>query len=237
MGIDVWSLNFLMGLRDRPFGETLLLGRQGIHIPAELCEMARKVIAEHDPTVTLDQLGNGTGYAEGLFKRLGSSSVTSLDYTDYEGAEILHDLNLAVTDNLRDRFDTVFDGGTLEHVYNFPVAVENIRAMTKIGGRVIMITPANNWLGHGLYQFSPELLYRVFSSDSGFQVEKMELVEFGSYPAPRLMRDPQFAGHRIEILVTKAPTYLCVSARKLNGSVLGSIQQSDYTEIWRRHDK
>jgi hypothetical protein len=32
-------------------------------------------------------------------------------------------------------------------------------------------------MGHGFYQFGPELYYRAFSEENGFQVERLELQE------------------------------------------------------------
>jgi len=236
MGVDLCVLDFLLKLPDRRFGETLCLGRQGIHIAENMRTMARQLVAEWNPAVTLEQVIGNTGYAETLFRNLGSSNVKSLDYSDYEGADFVFDLNDPVPDHLKERFDTVFDGGTLEHVYNFPVAIDNAKAMARIGGRVMMISPANNFAGHGLYQFSPELLYRVFSPENGFRVELMQLVEVGPFPRPVLMEDPRTAGRRIEFM-TRLPAYLCVSARKVRGSVAAQVQQSDYTRVWAHHSE
>src|SRR5437763_3852117 len=55
-----------------------------------------------------------------LFRALGFTSVESLDASDYEGADIVWDLNKAVPDSLKAKYDVVFDGGTSEHVFNFP---------------------------------------------------------------------------------------------------------------------
>jgi hypothetical protein len=236
MGVDLCVLDFLLKLPDRRLRETLCLGRQGIHITENMRVMARQLVAEWNPGVTLEALIGNTGYAEPLFKHLGSSDVKSLDYSDYEGADFVFDLNQPIPDHLKERFDTVFDGGTLEHVYNFPVAIENAKAMARIGGRVMMISPTNNFVGHGLYQFSPELLYRVFSSENGFQVELMQIVEVGSYPRPQAMVDPRTAGRRIEFM-TRMPAYLCVSARKLRGAVTAPVQQSDYVRVWAHHSQ
>jgi hypothetical protein len=213
LGIDLWAFNFLVTLQDKKFGDTLCLGRQGIHLlPTDAS--ARQIAQLYDPKISLEQLLGSTGYAEPFLRNLGSTDVKSLDYSNYEGADFVVDLNYPIRDELKERFDTVLDGGTLEHVFNFPVAIESVKAMTKIGGRVIMITPANNCLGHGFYQFSPELLYRVFSDENGFSVDKMDLVEIWRHPEPRPMRDPKEAGHPIELGTTQTPAYLCMSARK-----------------------
>src|SRR5882724_7732071 len=43
-------------------------------------------------------------YTEPLFRILGASRIDSMDYSDYEKATIIHDLNQAVSDALRGNF-------------------------------------------------------------------------------------------------------------------------------------
>ena len=71
----------------------------------------------------------------------------------------------------------MLDSGSLEHVFNFPIAIANCMALTEVGGHFVAITPANNWCGHGFYQFSPELFYRVLCAENGFRVERMIVAE------------------------------------------------------------
>jgi hypothetical protein len=48
----------------------------------------------------------------------------------------------------------------------FPWCFRNVKAMLKPGGLFLLASPANNWLGHGLYQFNPDLLGQsVFSRE------------------------------------------------------------------------
>jgi hypothetical protein len=109
-------------------------------------------------------------YADRFFKEcLGVSDVNSLDYSSYEGADILHDLNQPVPANLKGRFDAVVEGGSLEHIFHFPIAVANLMQMTKVGGTIFASTVSNNLCGHGFYQFSPELIFRAISSILGRQ--------------------------------------------------------------------
>ena len=94
---------------------------------------------------------------------------------------------------------------------------------------------ANNFLGHGFYQFSPELLWRAFSSDTGWQVDMMYLAILGGTPTPRMLVDPKTTGARDEIRSTPGPTYLMMVARKLRGDAgVADIQQSDYQATWDR---
>jgi hypothetical protein len=71
----------------------------------------------------------------------------------------------------------VFDGGALEHVFNFPVAISSCMRALVVGGTFISSTPVNNNMGRGLYQFSPELFYRVFSQEFGVRTESMLAIE------------------------------------------------------------
>ena len=112
--------------------------------------------------------GSG-GYAEEFLKRLGAKETISIDASAYEGASLVHDMNLPIGDDLKRRFSVVIDGGTLEHVFNFPVAIKNCMQMVDVGGHFFVHTMANNFMGHGFYQFSPELFYRVFSPENGFR--------------------------------------------------------------------
>src|SRR5688572_1418658 len=83
-------------------------------------------------------------YAETFFRTLGAETVDSMDASNFEGATIVHDLNLPVPDSLKGKFDVVCDGGTIEHVMNFPVVIRNCMEMVKVGGHLILGTPANN---------------------------------------------------------------------------------------------
>jgi SAM-dependent methyltransferase len=171
---------------------------------------------------------------------LGAGIVEALDCSDYEGAQHIHDMNEPVPELLADRFDVVFDGGALEHIFNFPIAIANLMRMTKVGGRVFMSTPANNFCGHGFYQFSPELVFRVFAPENGFEVLTVELVE-AKYPSPELTRnrvayavaDPASVQGRVG-LITKRPVLMLVEARKLRHVPVFARAplQSDYARAW-----
>ncbi|MBV9344128.1 MAG: hypothetical protein JOZ03_03970, partial [Gammaproteobacteria bacterium] len=148
--------------------------------------------------------------------------------------------NLPVPEALLARFDVVFDGGAIEHVFNFPVAISNLMRMLKVGGHLFMATPANNFLGHGFYQFSPELMFRVFTAENGFEIGSVQLVE-ARYPSPELTRnrlayqvaDPAQVHTRVGLL-SKRPVLMLVHARKLAERTLfeRAPLQSDYVSEW-----
>ncbi len=85
-------------------------------------------------------------------------------------ASITQDISKPLRSDLIGQFDLAIDGGTLEHVFNFPAAVANLMRLVKVGGAVYTQNPCNSLAGHGFYQFSPELMYRVFSKQNGFDI-------------------------------------------------------------------
>ena len=177
-----------------------------------------------------------------MFELFGAKQVASLDASDYEHARYIHDLNTPLPDHLREKFSVVFDGGTLEHIFNIPQALKNCMEMVRIGGHFIQLTVANNYMGHGFWQFSPELIYRVFSSENGFKVIAVLLHEpiiirsagtsFGNW---YMVIDPAECQSRVELTNDKPNSY-CTIAQRISGSAIfaNPPQQSDYVAVWNQ---
>lgn len=72
-----------------------------------------------------------TAWADEFLKALGATQIEYIDNSAYEGATIIQDLGDPVPLNLHNGFDFVFDGGTLEHVFNFPVGIQNCMNLCK----------------------------------------------------------------------------------------------------------
>ena len=181
-------------------------------------------------------------YSDGFLRDfLGVDSLCTMDSSTYEGATMVHDLNRPVTESLRCMFDVVIDCGSLEHIFNVSTALSNLMTMLKVGGSIFITTPANNLCGHGFYQFSPELMFRVFSHDNGFQLQQLILCE-AVFPSVELsvngdmyrVVDPATVNSRV-MLVTRTPVLMMVQAKKVRDVLLFSDapQQSDYQTAWR----
>jgi hypothetical protein len=233
MGIHINSAKFLISTRKRGvnFGDVLMIGRQDLNIyPAKM----RGLLAAAGFSGELFAPGaTDSGFGEPVFQSLGARSVSSLDASPFEGAEYVHDLNQPVGDQLKQKFGLVFDGGTLEHVFNFPVALQNCMEMLRPGGSFITHTIVNNWCGHGFYQFSPELFYNVLSAENGFVVERMILHVVGPYNRWYEVASPQSIRSRVE-LFNSFPLQLLVHARRTQVVPLfaKTPQQGDYTVRW-----
>ena len=178
MGVTAQFAKFLIEARNQgvSYQKTLTLGRQTLYVePAELEQLLReqgrwpKELSEEE---FRRRLASST-FAEEFMGILGASQADSLDISDFEGATMLHDLDVEIPKRWYESFDCVVDGGLLEHVFNFPTAIRSCMEMTKRGGHLILGTTANNFFGHGFYQFSPELFFRIFSAENGFEVVRM----------------------------------------------------------------
>lgn len=242
MGIEAFSLRMLCHAKRRgaPFRDTITLGRQDLSLhdrdfKVVLRDMGRSLADLRQKGVT------GTGRADALLTELlAIDRLVSIDCSDYEGATVVHDMNLPIPADMRETFDAVIDTGTLEHVFNFPVAIANCMNMLRVGGRFFALTPANNHCGHGFYQFSPELFFRLFGGVNGFELEHVIAVQ---HPFPGIelstsrtayaVRDPATLGQRVD-LVNARPVYLFVQAVKRAAVVPFATfpQQSDYASAW-----
>jgi len=234
MGLDINAVQFLIAARKSgvEFGDVVTLGRQDLNVyPAKM----KALLESHGFSGALFGPGAAdTGFAEPVFRSLGAKNVYAIDFSDFEGAEFVHDLNQPLPENLKQRFDLVYDGGTLEHVFHFPQALKNCMEMVKPGGRLMMHAPGNNWWGHGFYQFSPELFYRTLNEENGYEVERMIAHLVGPYGRWFEVSDPDKLRSRVEA-ITFGPVHLLVQAKRMNAVPIFSTspQQCDYTQRWK----
>jgi len=216
--------------RARPFaGRVATLGRQTIYatgreVAAQFRKFdvpARAAIDPKSPELD-DTL---------IFRALGFDELHSLDYSDFEGATHVVDLNrLGLPDQLVGYFDVVLDSGTLEHVFHVPNALANVVSMAKVGGRIIFLAPSSNHLDHGFYMFSPTFFSDYFAAN-GFRIEKLYVVRYsGDMDAmwdayeyePGGWRDLHIGG------LDDAPYAIFVVATKTAHATSGVVPQQGY---------
>jgi hypothetical protein len=95
---------------------------------------------------------------------------------------------------------------------------------------------ANNFMGHGFYQFSPELFYRVFTAENGFRMHRAVMFESRiGRPQWYEAADPKEVGERVE-LVNGRQTYLMVHAERIADVPMfqSAPQQADYSALWAK---
>jgi hypothetical protein len=155
-----------------------------------------------------------------LFSALGIESEF-VDIVSSRGLEIVTDLNQPVPEALLRRFDIVYDGGTMEHVFNVGQVMRNVIAMAKTGGYIIHVNPLNLY-NHGFFSFSPTF-YHDFYTQSGNRIVSDFICLHGPVLESRMAKLP--ATQRFGTLPEKS--VLLVMAQKM----------SDREPSWPMQDK
>ena len=119
-----------------------------------------------------------TLHQDSFFKILGFSKVDSLDYFENEKPTYVADLNKPLRIDLYNKYDMVFDGGTIEHCFNVNEVLSNVIKLLKVGGLVVHHVPMTGWVEHGFYQFSPSLFYDFYGAN-GFDNLKAIIHQIG----------------------------------------------------------
>ena len=115
MALTFHTFKFLEKLKKNNlyFGETLTIGRLNN-------------LLEKEDYKRLNIPVNQDVYADKLLKEhFNLLSLNALDYSSFENADIIHDLNTPL-ENSKKQFDTIVDFGTSEHVFNVTECLKNI---------------------------------------------------------------------------------------------------------------
>ncbi len=149
---------------------------------------------------------------------------------------MIHDLNKPVPEELKGKYDLLFDSGSLEHIFNVPTVLQNYVHLIRKDGILVLDLPVDGCSGHGFFQFSPELVYRYFTAETGCRVEALFCVE--NLPGSKWYRipDPTRINRRVEI-ESSLPIHLLAVVRRVEE--LDSVSehfpsQADYEIAWDR---
>lgn len=229
MGLSKPAALFLLGelRRGVNFSKTLILGRQNI-------AMLNKEYMDLCSSLQVSPQ-RGFPYADDFFYGLGAKKLNFMDASAYEGADMIYDLNSPFPQTLTEKWSCVVDGGTLEHIFNFPEAIRNVMRLIEEGGHFLLFTPWNNYAGHGFYQFSPELFYRIFCEDNGYEIQRILVFKGGRWFS---VSDPNLLAARVET-TESGPTELFISAKRKKCCPIFFRwpQQSDYSRSWLDRNK
>lgn len=242
MGIEVQTLKMLVLARQAgvDFAKLLTIGRQDMLVDER---DVRRVFGRFGEQLTAADAravaGTDQRFNDAVFHKLGAATVDFMDISDFEGATVIQDLNAPLEKGQHERFSAVFDGGTLEHVFNPVRAMETYMALPRIGGHLIIAVPANNEMGHGFYQFSPEFFFRTLAPANGFRVAAMFMAPMFQDTDWWLVRDPAVVGKRVGLNTRRGPLYLFVIAEKTGPfkGIVATPLQSDYAAEWQKGEK
>ncbi len=236
MGIDYTAVRALAYAKASGvnFDKTLTLGHQELHVrPHDVRQVFGEFSIPFSPTDS-DRVFQSK-YADELFRQLGAHQVDSIDAAEYEGASIIHDMNTPTRGRGLGGYTLVFDGGTLEHVFNFPVASRNVIELAAVGGHIVSVVPANNLCGHGFYQFSPELFFRVFGKRNGCEVISIFMADTAPHRPWQRVTDPHLLGRRVNLHHFYATNMVMLALKLTDHLDSGFVpQQSDYElGVWK----
>jgi hypothetical protein len=115
-----------------------------------------------------------------LFKMLGFSDVASLDAFDADSPTILHDMNKPIPEQYKNKYDVVFDIGSMEHVFDIKQFVQNCVEMVKESGTLVIYDALLGWHNECFYNFQTPFFFDVFKAN-GFEDISVFLNYFPKY--------------------------------------------------------
>ena len=151
-------------------GDLLLIGRQSVMLTrdqaGQLIE-AEGIAIHPDAFEEIDEgtVGSrGDGYLtdRSFFSLFCGARVRAIDVSNYEGAEIVHDLNCPVGPEHHGIADVIFDGSCLDNLFDPATALKSISTMLRPHGRAICFehgTPIQS----AMLCFSPEWFFDFFA--------------------------------------------------------------------------
>jgi len=147
MGISPLHARFIvLEHARRRLPETVhLMGRQTVMLTLdEAVALIKKCGVEpHYTLVEIDRKTRGAQAAASdfisdrtFFGLLGVRDVLAIDCSDYEGADLILDLNNAVPEALAGTLDFIFGGSVLDNIFDPATYLKNITRLLKPGGRL-----------------------------------------------------------------------------------------------------
>jgi hypothetical protein len=214
MGIDRTCLNVILKscvyIKNKK--NVMTLGRQQIHTSKEYnTDIGDKF------NIDLSEIIYGN-YCENFFHSIGFENIDSIDNSKYEDAKYIHNLNYPILDELKNKYNYIYDGGATEHIFNVPQVFENIIDMLSIDGLFVSVTCNNNFSGHGMYQFSPELYLSMLHNKYGMKILELHIGEVGKTDI-EWKNVNSYNGYRnTDKLSTLSETYIIIIARKISNN-------------------
>jgi hypothetical protein len=238
MAYDTHDVRFLFSClhRGASFKRVLVIGRSLVWVTSsELCDAAAEFGINMDLSAAERILTKNSGYCEPFFEFLGAEEIKAMDVSNYEGAQLIHDLNQPLQASMNERFTAVVDGGSLEHVFNIVQAFKNCMELTAEGGNFLALSPANNLSGHGFHQLSPEFLFAALSEQNGFKIRRMLMHENMKKAPVYEVMDPREYGQRV-MLCNKLPVFIKTWATRQRVKPLFETfpQQPDWDLFWQK---
>src|SRR5208283_5155456 len=154
----------------RPIGpDVLFIGRQTVPLSLDGFNrlLDRYGLKNQAPDeVEYDQETRGAQGCEFIsdryfLKALGVKNFHALDVTDYEGADIVHDMGQPIPKEHYSKYDFIYNGSCFDNMFNPGVAIMNISKLLKPHGRSVNIECASS-NNNPYLMFSPAWFYDYY---------------------------------------------------------------------------
>lgn len=104
-----------------------------------------------------------------FFASFCNANFHALDVSDFEGADVIHDLNYPLPPELHGIADFIFDGSCLDNIFNTAGAMQSLSRLLRPGGRIVLMEHGTSFQGPGapagaLMTFSPEWFFNFFAA-------------------------------------------------------------------------
>jgi len=228
-------------------GKVLCLGRQTISMtPQEAIAIIKKEKIRIPPQLIEETLGtvdNSTRYGKNtgrisdvaFFKLLGIEYMEVMDVSDYEDADIIHDLNYPIPDSLKKKYDYIIDGGTFDHLFDLKTAFKNLNLMLKDDGRFLAWNAASNFTGGAYISFGPDFYFDYLMLNK-FAYTKVWVVEIKDIAQRENWKFYEFEGlDKYTMLNCKNPLMTVVIGEKNKDTTYDKLPiQAQYrdNELW-----
>jgi SAM-dependent methyltransferase len=112
-------------------------------------------------------------------ERYGVQDYASCDVNGQADEYI--DLGQPLPHKYKNRYMTVFNGGTLEHVFDLRQAMENIHDALAVGGVIIHTTPTT-WINHGFVNHNPIMHHLTAQANNYETIAEGTYYNVGTFP-------------------------------------------------------
>ena len=148
-------------------GNFLSIGKHTVQMNnTKIADLLKNYGISFSPSNNLDSVtrhsNKKTITEESLLACYSDAKYSCLDVSDYEGADIIHDMNLPIPNSLKNKYDFIFNGSCMDNIFNPVSFLRNTTEMLKPGGRIIHHEGAT--AGPGAYlAFTPEYFFSYYS--------------------------------------------------------------------------
>lgn len=174
MGLNKQTLKLL--LKENQFkkisGKYLSIGRHTVNIDRVSLEaifsefgFSNEKIRELYENKKFDNLtrhASQTILDSDLLNCFSNAKYISLDRSNYEGAEVIHDMNTPIPKHLFEQYDFIYNGSCMDNVFDPVTFIKNTSKMLKPNGRIIHIEVAGSVPGAFL-MYSPEWFFSYYA--------------------------------------------------------------------------